>query len=87
VNVTVTDPAGVGTVTLYWSVNGDEGSIAMNRAGSSDGYEATLGAFKAGTASTKGGTVSITVKAIDSGGRAGSAATTIFLHSASECGA
>jgi hypothetical protein len=59
----------------------------MSRVGSSDAYEATLGAFKAGTASTKGDTVSVTVKATDVGGRAASAATSVFLHSAAECGA
>ena len=85
VSVTVSDSTGVQSVTLYWSVNGNQGSVEMNRAGASETYEAVLGSFKPGTATSKGQTIDLTAKAIDKGGRTASATSTVFLHSASEC--
>jgi hypothetical protein len=45
VTVKVTDPAGVESVTLYWTVGLDKGSIVMTPT-TGDVYEAVLGAFK-----------------------------------------
>lgn len=54
VSVTVTDPAGVGTVTLHWSEPDALGrtQVAMTRHGST--YRAVLGPFRTGTLSANG---------------------------------
>jgi hypothetical protein len=82
VTVTVTDPAGVESVTLYWTVGGATSSIVMTPM-AGDSYEAVLGAFKAGTVGTDGASIPLTATAIDKGGRSASSTSNVFLHSAS----
>ena len=85
ISVTATDPSGIDTVTVDWSVNGAYGSIAMSRVGTSDTVEGVLGSFKAGTVGPSGDTVALTAKAVDKGGRTSTNSSKVFLHSYQGC--
>jgi hypothetical protein len=80
--VKVTDPAGVESVTLYWTVGTDKGSMVMTPT-TGDIYEAVLGEFKANTVGAAGASIPLTATAIDKGGRSASSTSSVFLHSVS----
>ena len=79
----VTDPSGVGSVRLRWSVAGESGSKAMTRTGTI--YSGTVGPFDPGTVPSSGANVRIRILAVDDEGNQRTARTTVRLHSVDEC--
>lgn len=90
VTATVSDPSGVASVVVYYSVAGKNGTVTRQAAMSLSGgtYRATVGSYPAGTIAD--GTTQVvgwTVVATDGKGnqRAAAANATITLHGIGEC--
>jgi hypothetical protein len=84
VSAGVSDPSGVSTVSMSWSVGKSSGSSPMTL--SSGSYRATLGSFAYLTVPDGTvGQIGVTVIATDTRGNTSTASITVPLHSASEC--
>lgn len=87
VSVNASDPSGVVSAQLEWSVNGHTGSKAMTRSGST--WSATLGEFAHDTLPISGSGMSqpiaVTVRVTDGAGNTTVTTTTVTLTSYADC--
>jgi hypothetical protein len=81
ITVQVTDPSGIGSVTVAWSVEAVKGSKPMSLSDSA--WSADIGPFDDKTVEAGSALVEITVTATDKPGNSSTAKTSITLHDCS----